>query len=131
MEFQVWHFGNTAEMAAELASLVIAGKKTATASLMRMNELRPQDAPQPDGYSVVTDFKGQPLCVVRTTEIQHVPFEKVGPQFAADEGEGDLSLGYWRRVHRDYFLKEAAANGFDFNERSLICCERFKLVFPR
>jgi uncharacterized protein YhfF len=118
-------------MAAELASLVIEGKKTGTASLVRMNELQPENAPQPDGYSVVTDFNGRPLCVIRTTEIEHVPFEEVDARFAADEGEGDLSLDYWRRVHHDYFQKEAEANGFEFDERSMICCERFKLVFPR
>ena len=31
-----------------------------------------------------------------------------------DEGEGDLSLDYWRRVHWDYFTKEAAANALDW-----------------
>ncbi|MEO7672651.1 MAG: hypothetical protein ABIU09_01065 [Pyrinomonadaceae bacterium] len=31
--YQTWYFGDSAEMAAELAELVISGKKTATASL--------------------------------------------------------------------------------------------------
>ena len=47
----------------------------------------------------------------------------------ADEGEGDLSLEYWRRVHRNYFEKESVQLGFEFDENSLICCERFKLLY--
>ena len=127
--YQSWYFGNSPEMALELAELVIAGTKTATASLAKTNELIPENAPINDGYSVVTGFDGEPLCVIRTAEIRHIPFREVDPEFAADEGEGDLSLEYWRQVHRDYFEKESATLGFEFDEASLVCCERFYLVF--
>jgi uncharacterized protein YhfF len=129
--YQVWHFGNTAEMANELAQLVISGKKFATASLASVNELKPDEAPIPDGYSVVTDLRGEPKCVIQTTEIRHIPFEEVDPQFASDEGEGDQSLEYWREVHHKYFTREAAELGLEFNERSIICCERFRLLYPK
>ena len=128
--FQSWYFGNTPDMATELAALVREGKKTATASSVRMNELEPGNAPVPGGYSVVTDFDGAPICVIQTAEIQHLPFEEVDEAFAAEEGEGDLSLEYWRQVHWDYFTREAGENGFDFDARSLVCCERFRLLFP-
>lgn len=127
---QTWFFGNTPEMALELAGLVLSGKKTATASLMDVNEKKPEAAPVPDGYSIVTDFEGRPMCVIQTTEIRHLPFNEVDEQFAFDEGEGDRSLEYWRDDHRRYFTAEAAENGITFNERSLVCCERFRLLFP-
>lgn len=129
--YQVWYFGNTREMASELVQLVLAGKKTATASSLSMNELEPENAPRPDGYSVVTDFDGDPQCVIQTTEIRPVSFMEVDAQFAADEGEGDLTLEWWQRVHWDYFTAEARQHGFDFDDRSTICCERFRLLFPR
>lgn len=127
--FQTWYFGNTPEMAKELAELVISGKKFATASFAAVNEIKPDEAPIPDGYSVVTDFEGTPKCVIQTTEIRHVPYNKVDAQFAADEGEGDQSLEYWREVHWQYFSREATEFGIDFDETSLICCERFKLLY--
>jgi uncharacterized protein YhfF len=127
--YQVWHFGNTREMATELVDLVLAGRKTATASSLAMNQLEPESAPKPDGYSVVTDYDGKPVCVVRTVEIRHVPFDEVDAVFAAEEGEGDLSLEYWRRVHLDYFTKEAEQHGFEFDQKSIVCCERFELLF--
>ena len=129
--YQVWYFGNTLEMSLELAQLVIAGKKIATASVAAVNEIKPDTAPVPDGYSVVTDLHGVPMCVIQTTEIKHIPFEDVDAGFASDEGEGDGSLEYWRRVHRDYFEREAAELDVDFDERALVCCERFKLLYPK
>ena len=131
ISFQLWYFGNTSEMAKELAELVISGKKTATASLAEVNKLKPEFAPIPDGYSIVTDFERNPLCVIQTTEIRHLPFDEVDAQFAFDEGGGDLSLKYWRKVHWKYFTKEAKELGIEFNEKSLICCERFKLLFSK
>lgn len=130
MPYQVWYFGNSREMAMDLAALVIAGTKTATASLAKTNEIEPDKAPIENGYSVVTDFDGKPMCIVQTTEIRHMPFNEVDAQFAFDEGEGDRTLEYWRDVHLSYFAREAAEFGFDFDENSIVCYERFRLLFP-
>lgn len=128
--YQNWYFSNSPETAAELAELVLSGKKRATASSAAMNEIEPDKAPIPDGYSVVTDFDGHPMGVIRTTEIRHLPFNEVDADFAFDEGEGDQSLEYWREAHWSYFTKEAAQHGFYFDENSVVCCERFELVYP-
>ncbi|CAN5395216.1 hypothetical protein BH20ACI2_BH20ACI2_06750 [soil metagenome] len=74
--YQVWYFSNSQETAVELAELVIAGKKTATASLAAVNELQPDVTPHEGGYSVVTDLIGEPKCVIRTVEVRHVPFDE-------------------------------------------------------
>lgn len=129
--YQVWYFGNSFEMALELGQLVISGKKFATASLAAVNEIKPHEAPIMGGYSVVTDISGFPGAVIRTTEIRHLPFAEVDAQFAADEGEGDQSLEYWRDVHSKYFSREAAELGIEFNNDSIVCCERFELLYPK
>jgi uncharacterized protein YhfF len=129
--YQVWFFGNNRELAKSLADLVLAGKKTATGSLVLVNEIKPEIAPVPDGYSVVTDFEGNPQCVIQTTEIRRLPFNEVDAQFAFDEGEGDRSLEFWRKVHWDYFTRECRESGVEFNESMLVDCERFKLLFPK
>ncbi len=129
--YQVWFFGNNSKMARELVELVLQGKKTATASLFEENKLRPESAPIPDGYSVVTDFEGNPQCVIQTTEIRQLPFIEVDAQFAFDEGEGNQTLADWRDGHWQYFSKEAKELGIEFDETSLVTCERFKLLFPK
>jgi uncharacterized protein YhfF len=128
--YQTWYFGNTPEMANELAELVISGQKTATASSVDADGFEPEKAPVLDGYSVVTDFEGRPVCIIRTTEISYVPFGEVDAKFAYDEGEGDRTLESWSDTHWKYFTREAEQYGFEFNERSLVCCERFRLLFP-
>lgn len=129
--YQVWYFGNTSEMARKLAELVLQGEKRATATLLESAKLHPESAPIDNGYSVVTDFEGNPQCVIQTTEIRYFPFAEVDAEFAFDEGEGDKSLGYWRRVHHDFFTRDAAENGVEFNEKSIVACERFRLLFPK
>lgn len=128
--YQVWYFGNTSEMARELAELVLSGKKTATASALETNRFQPENAPVDAGYSVVTDLEGEPMCVIQTTEIRHIPFDQVDSAFAYDEGEDDQSLESWRKVHWDYFTREASELGFSFDENSIVCCERFRLLYP-
>lgn len=129
--YQVWFFGNSAKMAKELVELVISGKKKATASLVDFNEKHPEVAPIDNCHSVITDFDGNPMCVIQTTEIRHLPFDEVDAQFAFDEGEGDQTLEDWQTRHWHYFTKEAAENGLEFEEKSLVCCERFKLLYSK
>ena len=127
--FQVWYFGLGREDALELCELVLQGKKTATASLVWEYEEKPEDAPVLEGYSVVTDFDGNPKCVIRTTELRVLPFNQVDAKFAFDEGEGDQSLDYWRRVHWDYFSIKCAEVGKEPSVEMLVNCERFALLF--
>lgn len=128
--YQVWYFGNRSDQALSLAELVIAGTKTATASLVDANLLEPQKAPIDDGYSVVTSFEGEPMCVIQTSEIRHLPFHAVDEGFAYDEGEDDRTLSSWREGHSAYFSAEAAELGLGFDKETMICCERFRLLYP-
>lgn len=129
--FQVWYFGLGTEDAEELANLVLAGKKRATASLVWEYEDKPEDAPILSGYSVVTDYAGNPKCVLRTTELRVLPFDEVDAEFAFDEGEGDQSLDYWRAVHWDYFSQRCAEIGKEPSLEMPINCERFELLYPK
>jgi uncharacterized protein YhfF len=129
--FQVWYFGLGREDAEELCNLVLEGKKTATASLPAEYEKNPEDAPFPNGYSVVTDFDGHPKCVVQTTEIRVVPFNEVDSEFAFEEGEGDQSLDYWREAHWNYFSERCADLGIEPSLEMPVNCERFRLLHPK
>jgi uncharacterized protein YhfF len=130
-DYQVWFFGNSQEMSVKLADFVIFGTKRATASLSLINKLQPENTPINNGYSVVTDFAGKPLCIIQTTEISEVPFWEVDFEFAKTEGEGDENIEDWRKGHCDYFTKECKEAGFEFNEMMLVCCERFELLYTK
>ena len=58
------------------------------------------------------------------------PLIEVDDAFASDEGEGDRSRDYRSRAHRDFFGRQAAREGYDFNDRIGTVFERFMIVWP-
>ncbi len=125
-----FYFADSERVANELARLVLAGTKRATASLLWMHEAEGSQPPPVGSLSVMTDFAGTPLAVLEVTGSNVVAFEDVGPVFAAREGEGDGSLEYWRRVHWAYFARECASLGREPDRRMPIVCEEFEVVYP-
>jgi uncharacterized protein YhfF len=91
-------FGDSAEMADELASLVVHGPKRATAGLLADYERDHEPLPREGDYAVVVDGRGLPVAVVRTTQVEVKPLREVDAAFARDEGEGDRSLAWWLDV---------------------------------
>ncbi|KAA5974603.1 MULTISPECIES: ASCH domain-containing protein [Pantoea] len=115
-------FGDSPELANALSTLIIAGKKVATcgsaASWQDQEKL-----PQPGGYSIVLNGEQQPVCVIRTTGLFLTRFDRVTPEMAMLEGEGDLSLDYWRQEHQRYFQREGS-----FHPEMELIFETFQLV---
>jgi len=127
--YDAFYFGDSEALANELAGLVLAGKKRATAGSVWSAEAEGKRLPQPGDLSIVTNWYGQPLCVIETESVIVVPFNEVQEDFAAAEGEGDGSLAFWREEHRRYFSCECMAAGREFSESMLVACERFKVLY--
>ena len=127
--YSAWPFGIGSEMADELVELVLSGRKRATAGALWSYEHEGEPVPVPGDYSVVLDGAGRARCVIRTTHVEIVPFCDVDGAFAAAEGEGDLSLEYWRDGHWRYFSQELAGFGRSPEPDMPVVCERFEVVF--
>jgi uncharacterized protein YhfF len=117
-------------MATELADLVIAGIKRATASLVRDYRGDREPMPQPGDFVMMLDGEGQPRFIWRTTEIKIKPLSEVDEAFAWDEGEGDRTRDWWVAAHRRYFARQAAREGFELDDEILTVFERFEVVWP-
>lgn len=117
-----WPFGDSAELANQLAALVIAGKKVASCGSLQSWSA---DAlkPQPGGYNIILNGENQPVCVIRTTGLFLTRFDRVTPEMAMLEGEGDLNLDHWKREHQRFFQQE----GYFQPDMELIF-ETFQLV---
>lgn len=127
--YQAWSFGYSAETADKLSKLVVEGVKTATASLAWAYELESEPFPEAGDYSVVLDSASRPVCIIQTTEVEVVPFNKVAAEHAYQEGEGDRSLAFWRKVHWEFFAGECEVLGRKPSKDMPVVCEKFKLVF--
>src|SRR6516162_9032587 len=84
--YVVGSFGDSSEMATELAELVIAGIKRATASLARDYDNGGEPMPKPGDFVMMLDGEGCPRFIWRTTEIMIKPLSEVDEAFAWDEG---------------------------------------------
>jgi len=127
--YEAFAFGDGAAMADELAALVLAGTKRATAGLVWGFEHDGEQPPRPGDLSVMTDSAGRPLAVIRTLRVDIVAFDDVDAEFAATEGEGDGSLRYWRDGHWRFFTRECERIGRAPDLRMPVACERFDVVY--
>ncbi len=127
--YDVWQFLDGAKGCDRLASLVMAGIKTATSSVYATFELDEMKVPEEGDYSIILDSEEVPLFIIRDTKVEVKKFSEVTADFAFKEGEGDQSLEYWRKVHEKYFKQTCEDYGIEFNEDTLILCEEFELIF--
>ncbi|MHA7846185.1 ASCH domain-containing protein [Serratia sp. D1N4] len=117
-----WAFGDSPELADELVALVIQGKKTASCGSLSSFE-QEDGSPSIGGYSIILSGEGQPVCVVRTLVLRLVRFSEITAEQASKEGEGDLSLDYWRAGHQAFFEREGT-----YAENMELVFEEFQLV---
>lgn len=127
--YDVWAFCGGGEMGDQLAQLTLDGVKTATASPHIAYGLEGVPIPEVGCYSVVEFSDGEAACIIRDTKVSIVPFGAVSAEHAYLEGEGDRSLSYWRRVHKEVFLPDHEAAGTPFTEDSLCVLEEFEVVY--
>lgn len=128
ISYEAWSFCDSEEAANELGDLVKAGTKTATCSLVWAYEAEDEELPTIGDLSIVTNWEGEPLCIIETIEVEIKAFNEVDDRFAYDEGEGDRSLAYWRAVHWEVFSRECAAIGRKPVETMPLICERFRVI---
>lgn len=123
-------FGGTPALADELAALVLAGRKRATASLPIEFAVLNEPLPQSGDLSIIVRGDGSPAAIIERTHVESRPFDLVDPRFASIEGEGDGSLAYWREAHIEYFSSVAAQTGADFSGQTPVLCQTFRVVWP-
>ncbi len=125
---EVFYFDITKESAAHLLSLVLSGKKKATASSLYHYQATGEAIPTVGSYSIVTDFDGVPHCVIKTTAIHIVPFKDLTYEVVKREGE-DENLASWRSNHIHFFTEDGKASGYQFDWEMPVVFEDFEVVY--
>lgn len=127
--FEAFSFGDTVESADRLAKLVLEGVKTATSELLWSRQAAGKPLWNEGDESVVMDGAGEPVCVIRTTELRVLPFSQVDEAFARDYGEGDRRLSGWRRDAWESYERECRSLGMTPSEDMPLICERFEVMY--
>lgn len=122
-------FGDGPEMSDRLAKLVLDGEKSATSAWLASYEAEGIDIPEAGDLSIMCDGADRPLALLRTVDVRKIPFADVGPEIAQAEGEG--TLDEWKAEHRDFFARECAALGIEFDPEGKVVVEFFEVVYRR
>ena len=123
-------FGDGPELITELVGLVVEGRKRATAGLVRDHGGDGPPMPRPGDLWMVVDAEGEPVCILRTTDVRVGPLSSVDDDFAWEEGEGDRSRAGWLADHMRYFGRRAESEGWGLTEDEPCVFERFRVVWP-
>lgn len=128
--YQCFYFGAREQIANELLALVLEGKKRATSSSLWAYEKEGDPLPKAGDLSVVTDFAGEPYCVIETTAVTVLPFKDMSYEICSREGEDDV-LETWQRAHERCFTAEGLELGFEFTPEMPVVFEDFEVVYKR
>ncbi|PLZ02993.1 RNA-binding protein [Burkholderia sp. WAC0059] len=121
-------FGDSEPLSEALIALVRAGVKRGTCSLAWSWAFDGEAVPTVGDVEIVLDWHRRPVLALRITQVEIVPFDCVTAEFAASEGEGDLSLAYWQAEHWRFFTQECERIGRVADKSMPLVCERFELL---
>ena len=110
-----WTFGIDID---RLVSLVLDGKKTATTSLYKLDDIS-----EVGDISILTDSKDSNVCYIKTSNVIITEFKNITWDLAKLEGE-NKSLNEWKETHMNYFNKIDS----NFNENTKVIFEIFEVI---
>ncbi len=126
--YDAFHFCNDEKNANELLELVLEGTKRATASAVPLYEAEGESLPEVGGFSIVTDWDGNPRCVIETTAVTLLPFREMTFDICKREGE-DENLESWQNNHIKFFTEEMEKIGSEFTWDMEVIFEDFEVVY--
>jgi uncharacterized protein YhfF len=119
----------------QLVALVLAGTKTATASLVVDYVVDGSSLSKVGELGVVIDSDDRPVGIIETTRVELSTISLVTDAFARAEGEGYADAAAWRVSHERYwngYIDELRAGlrdpDFELTDSTPVVCEWFRLV---
>ena len=128
--YECFHFCMDEKSANELLELVLSGKKRATASSLLSYEKEGSRPPKVGDLSIVTDWDGNPRCVIETIAVNVYRFGDITFDICCREGE-DECLETWRAGHKRYFTEDGKELGYEFSEDMPVVFEDFRVVYSK
>lgn len=125
------NFAGGPSLTDELLRLYLTGKKIAGSSVAEDFMAAGDPLPQVGNYWICLDSRGEPRCILKTAKVVFHKFKDVPIEIAIAEGEGDLSLEYWRRVHTEFFSPHLSDWGIVNIDEATIVTEYFEVVYPK
>jgi uncharacterized protein YhfF len=123
-EIRTIELGNTREFQDELNSLILTGKKRATAGALEWDYEEGEPVEKVGEKFALLNYQGKAIATIQATRVEIVDFIDVPDEFALAEGEGDLSAEDFRKSHAKYW----AEDGFKVKDDSPIVLMYFEVI---
>jgi uncharacterized protein YhfF len=118
-------FGIPGESRSKLISLILDGKKRATAGTLQWDYQLENEPIETIGEKLaVLDNQNQHIATIQATKVEVLKFKDVPDEFALAEAEGDLTGDDFRASHFDYWSKA----GLKISDETEIVLLYFDLV---
>ena len=112
----------------KLLGLYLSGGKTAGSGIVEDFISAGDPLPQVGNFWILLNSLDEPSCILRTERVVLNRFLDVSAEIAVAEGEGDLSLQYWRETHRQFFAPFLKSWGVEDIENATVVTEFFRIV---
>ena len=122
-------YAGNREITDELLALYIKGTKTAGSSVVEDFVTAGDPLPEIDNYWIFLKSNEEPGCILKTVDIKIHKFKEVPVAIAVAEGEGDLTLEYWCKVHGELYSPFLKSWGLSTIEDATIITEFFSIVY--
>lgn len=122
-------FAGNKSITDELLALYFIGKKTAGSSIVEDFLAAGDPLPQKGNFWIFLNSKEEPCCILKTVNVKIHKFQEVPVEIAIAEGEGDLSLDYWRKIHSELYNPFLHSWGLSCIEDATVITEFFRIVY--
>lgn len=111
-----------------LIRLYRAGKKTAGSGLVKDYETAGDPLPKVGDFWILLDSRDRPQFLLKTIRTELNTFGRIPKSVARAEGEGDLSVAYWKKAHARFFFPFLSEWGIDDIDKAVVITEHFEIV---
>ncbi|MFC6163575.1 ASCH domain-containing protein [Lactiplantibacillus dongliensis] len=129
--YQTRWFGdqNQPEQVQAATDAILAGQKTATTTPLDSYTAEQVAIPQVGDYNILFNGDLKPVAVLKTVVSELIPFYRISAEHAYHEGDGDGSIGDWRKLKTAEFTPALEEHGHHLNPDTPMVSEVFKVVF--
>ena len=121
-------YSNYEQDFASVLSLILCGKKTAQFSALAGYHIDNEPLPHKSEYYVLNNWKGDHIAVIKTINVEILPFSEITWEMAQKEG-ADEDLSAFRQRYTDFFREDSDITGYDFSPEMPVVFEEFEVVF--
>lgn len=122
------YFGDSQEASVDILEQLLRGEKTAISHCIPHYIVTRAPMPKAGDYTMVTDFYGNPCCILRTEGVVIEPVNEISADISRRECQGSPEI--WLSRKQEEFKALAKGSGFHYSDGLPVLMELVTVVFP-